>query len=86
MHTEIERKFLVRGDGWRGRAEPVTYRQGNLARASDRVVRVRIAGDRGFLTVKIKSGAISREEFEYPVPFEDARAMLDALLEEVGDE
>ena len=79
MHTEIERKFLVRGDGWRGRAEPVPYRQGYLARTSDRVVRVRIAGDRGFLTVKIKSGAISREEFEYPVPFEDARAMLDAL-------
>ena len=79
MHTEIERKFLVRGDGWRGRAEPVPYRQGYLARTSYRVVRVRIAGDRGFLTVKIKSGAISREEFEYPVPFEDARAMLDAL-------
>ena len=79
MYKEIERKFLVRGEGWRGRADPVTYRQGYLARTADRVVRVRIAGEQGFLTVKIKSGVISREEFEYSVPLEDARSMLDAL-------
>ena len=79
VHREIERKFLVRGDGWRGRAEPVSYRQGYLARTSDRVVRVRVAGNKGLLTVKIKSGVISREEFEYSVPLEDAQAMLSAL-------
>ncbi len=79
MYKEIERKFLVRGEGWRGRADPVPYRQGYLARTADRVVRVRIAGEQGFLTVKIKSGVISREEFEYSVPLEDARSMLDAL-------
>ena len=79
MYKEIERKFLVRGDGWRGKAEPVLYRQGYLARTADRVVRVRIAGDKGWLTVKIKSGDIAREEFEYPVPLEDAQMMLDSL-------
>lgn len=79
MHREIERKFLVRSDGWRGRAKSVLYRQGYLARTADRVVRVRVAGDSGFLTVKIKSGVLTREEFEYSVPLEDAQAMLDAL-------
>ena len=80
FQQEIERKFLVVGDGWRGRAPGVLYRQGYIARTQDRVVRVRVAGDKGFLTVKIRSGTgLSRAEFEYAVPFEEAQAMLDSL-------
>lgn len=80
FQQEIERKFLVVGDGWRGRAEGVLYRQGYIARTQDRVVRIRVAGDRGFLTVKIRSRAgLARAEFEYPVPFEEAQAMLNSL-------
>jgi CYTH domain-containing protein len=42
---------------------------------------VRIAGDQGFLTVKGKSRGLSRAEFEYAIPVEDAAAMLDGLCE-----
>ena len=83
FQQEIERKFLVVGDGWRGRAPGVLYRQGYIARTQDRVVRVRVAGDKGFLTVKIRSGTgLSRAEFEYAVPFEEAQAMLDEIMQE----
>ena len=44
---EIERKFLVKNDGWRGRAEGVLFRQGYIARTQDRTVRVRVAGEEG---------------------------------------
>lgn len=77
---EIERKFLVKHEVWR--ADPsqgVPYRQGYLCTAVDRVVRVRTAGDRGFLTVKGATAGLARLEFEYPVPRADADAMLDRL-------
>lgn len=81
FQQEIERKFLVVGDGWRGRAPGVLYRQGYIARTQDRVVRVPgWRATKGFLTVKIRSGTgLSRAEFEYAVPFEEAQAMLDSL-------
>ena len=80
FQQEIERKFLVVGDGWRGRVPGVLYRQGYIARTHDRVVRIRVAGDKGFLTVKIRSRAgLARAEFEYPVPLEEAQAMLNSL-------
>ena len=49
---EIERKFLVKGDGWRGKGKTELFRQGYIARTQDRTVRVRVAGDRGILTIK----------------------------------
>ena len=52
MGLEIERKFLVTGTAWRVLAAGVLTRQGYLSSAAERTVRVRIAGDRGFLTVK----------------------------------
>jgi len=79
MHEEIERKFLVKNDGWKGKAKPVLFRQGYLARAVDRVVRVRLAGDIGTLTVKVKTGKITRLEYEYTIPIEDAVSLLHSL-------
>jgi len=81
MGLEIERKFLVTGTAWRALAAGVLTRQGYLASAVDRTVRVRIAGERGFLTVKGKSRDLSRAEFEYAIPVEDAAAMLAGLCE-----
>ncbi|MEM7453920.1 MAG: CYTH domain-containing protein [Planctomycetota bacterium] len=75
MAVEIERKFLVCGDGWKS-AEPVLFRQGYLSTDKNRVVRVRIAGDSAWLTVKSLTSMMSRDEFEYPVPVSDADAML----------
>jgi CYTH domain-containing protein len=76
MGIETERKFLVRGDDWRGMGRPIPYAQGYLQRGTGRTVRVRIAGEEAFLTVKGPVTGISRQEFEYQVPVEDARIML----------
>ncbi len=75
MAIEIERKFLVTGDGWR-KAQATYYSQGYLNSDKARTVRVRIAGDQAFLTVKGLSQGASRAEFEYPIPVEDARQLL----------
>ena len=78
--VEIERKFLVQGDGWRQGASGVRYVQGYLNRDKARTVRVRIAGTQGFLTIKGESVGATRAEFEYPIPLDDAQALL-ALCE-----
>lgn len=81
MGTEIERKFLVRGDEWR-KSPFVTLRQGYLYRSPTSVVRVRTDGTRGYLTVKGSAGSgITRSEYEYPIPLSDADQMLDRLCD-----
>lgn len=82
MGTEIERKFLVTDDTWRGRATATPFRQGYLSTVKERTVRVRAAGDEGTLTIKGITVGASRTEFEYPIPLEDAHVMLDELCEQ----
>lgn len=79
MAIEIERKFLVQGEAWRS-ATPERLSQGYLSRDPARTVRVRVAGDTAWLTIKGKSEGIARAEFEYPIPLADAQALL-ALCE-----
>ena len=79
MAQEIERKFLVVGDAWRALAAETSYRQGYLATAKGRTVRVRRAGEKAYLTVKGPSAGASRAEFEYEIPTGDADAMLETL-------
>lgn len=81
MATEIEHKYLVKTELWTPASAGVLYRQGYLSSVKERVVRVRIAGEHGFLTVKGLTVGISRSEFEYPIPIADAAAMLDNLCE-----
>ena len=75
MGIEIERKFLVAGDGWRA-APAVPYAQGYLNRDKQRTVRVRIAQDQAWLTVKGVSVGATRAEFEYAIPVADAEQLL----------
>jgi CYTH domain-containing protein len=79
MAVEIERKFLVTGRVWKEGVKGVVYRQGYLNTDTERTVRVRIAGEQGFLTVKGKTEGISRLEFEYSIPVDEAGQMLDRL-------
>src|SRR5947209_6056189 len=79
MAVEIERKFLVVGDGWRSLGTGVRYRQGYIPTSGTCTVRVRTAGDRAFLTVKGPTLGLSRAEYEYPIPPADADEMLDTL-------
>jgi CYTH domain-containing protein len=81
MATEIERKFLVKGDEWRSLATGIVYRQGYLSTKKDCSVRVRLVGDRGYLTIKGLTQGFSRAEYEYVIPAEDAREMLDNLCD-----
>jgi adenylate cyclase len=79
MAIEIERKFLVVGDDWRKLGTPVRMAQGYLGDSIERVVRVRTAGEVGFITVKGVSTGITRLEYEYSIPLADANEMLERL-------
>lgn len=79
MGKEIERKFLIKGEGWQKGANGVSYRQGYLSSTTDISLRVRRAGDNAFLTVKGGSKGITRMEYEYEIPISDAECMLDSL-------
>ncbi|WP_019075334.1 CYTH domain-containing protein [Streptomyces hokutonensis] len=78
MGREIERKFLLRGDGWRTLVTRTTLlRQAYLSTDPRREVRVRITDDtEAFLTVKAKQAGPARAEFEYAIPVEDAQELL----------
>lgn len=75
MALEIERKFLVTGDGWRS-APSERLSQGYLCHEPERTVRVRIAGEKAFITIKGVTQGATRQEFEYPIPLADAQALL----------
>ena len=80
MSYEIERKFLLTGDGWRAQADPgETLRQGYLAGGVQGSVRVRLSGARAWLNIKGATVGARRREFEYPIPVADAGIMLDEL-------
>lgn len=79
MAKEIERKFRV-DPSWRPSDDGVAFEQGYLSSHADRVVRVRVEGDRAKLTVKGATRGVTRSEFEYAIPVEDAVAMM-ALCE-----
>ena len=84
MAIEIERKFLVLSDAWRGQAHrSIEMAQGYLNNAESVVigrqnasVRVRLEGGEARLNIKSRELGARRQEFEYPVPVADARALL----------
>lgn len=83
MGLEIERKFLIRDESWRQQVErSATMRQGYLTSDARCSVRVRVAGERGFLNIKSGTLGIQRSEFEYPIPAAEAEEMLDTLCEQ----
>ena len=91
MGLEIERKFLLAGDGWRTQVErSERMAQGYLVGAqalrdgsAKCSVRARIAGAQAWLNVKSAQLGIARAEFEYAVPVADAEAMLATLCDGV---
>jgi CYTH domain-containing protein len=81
MPQEIERKYLVRLQHWKPTTAGVLYRQGYLSSVKERVVRVRVAGEQGYLTIKGLMRGVTRLDFEYAIPVPDAATMLDLLRE-----
>ena len=78
MAIEIERKFLVTGEGWRRLATKSTQiRQGYLSSNAKATVRVRSKDDReALITLKGAVRGMTRAEYEYEIPIEDARELL----------
>lgn len=82
MAKEIERKFLVKGDGWRLQISSQSeFLQAYIASGKDRSVRVRIMDrERATLTIKIGRNLFARDEFEYEIPLADAEEMARSAL------
>lgn len=77
MSKEIERKYLVCGSSYRHQAiQKKDMMQGYLSLDPDATVRIRIVGDKAFITVKSRNIGAVRNEWEYPVPIEEAKEML----------
>jgi CYTH domain-containing protein len=83
--AEIERKFLVNGASWNDGSPGIRIAQGYLSFDPDRCVRVRLAGDAAWLTIKGRTEGITRAEFEYAIPVDDARNLLGMCLPSVID-
>ncbi len=80
MATEIERKYRVNSPLYRQWATYRRYfKQGYIYADDTRTVRVRIADDQAYLTIKGGTHGCARQEYEYPIPVADANEMLDTL-------
>ena len=79
MGKEIEKKFLILNDDWRGLDTGKPYCQGYLNSEKGRTVRVRTINERGILTIKGPSVGATRLEYEYDIPLNEALEMLKEL-------
>ena len=79
MGQEIEKKFLLADNSWRGLAAGIPYRQGYLNSGNGATVRIRTADNLGLLTIKGPDEGGVKLEFEYEIPINEAREMLDRL-------
>jgi len=82
MYKEIERKFLVKGEFIHQAKEKTSIIQKYLSVDKEKSVRIRIAGDRAFLSVKssIRGNSIIRNEWEFPISVSDAKEIMKICL------
>jgi adenylate cyclase len=76
MAKEIERKFLVHPRKWNDLGPGLAIRQGYLCASKQSSVRVRTYGDKAFLTIKGSTSGVTRDEYEYEIPINDAHEIL----------
>ena len=84
MAIEIERKFLVLDETWRTDAQTLQCEQGYLLLGPPVSVRVRIMGDTATINIKHTATALTRHEYQYPIPQADARELLDNSCQETN--
>jgi len=84
---EIERKFLLHKALWDALEKPSPKKiiQAYLVNTPEKTVRVRIKGTKGYLTIKGPTKGLSRSEFEYEIPLNDAEALIEQFGEKVID-
>ena len=78
---EIERKYLIEREdlSFLQLIEGKKIKQAYIQNEEDRTVRIRTKADKAFLTIKIGKDALSRDEFEYQIPVQDALSMMEIL-------
>jgi CYTH domain-containing protein len=78
---EIEYKYLVDAEQWKllDKPAPELIVQGFISKSVESTVRVRIKGDKAYLTIKGKTVGITRQEFEYEIPVNEAEELLSAF-------
>ena len=81
MGKEIEHKYLVKSTAFTELATPTYYRQGYIPTVNGMTVRIRIAGEQGYVTFKDHAVGLTRHEFEYPIPKDEALQMLELMCE-----
>ena len=79
MGTEIERKFLVNIDKWNEvvKTQKFFIKQGYLIINHIISIRVRQTEANGYITIKGNKVGITRSEFEYSIPKEEAEQLID---------
>ena len=82
---EIERKFLIKESEWNLLEKPTPTPIAQAYLSTDKVctIRVRIKGTKGFFTVKGETKGITRSEYEYEIPVDEARKMMDEFCTKV---
>ncbi len=82
MAVEIEKKFLLANDTWRQQVKKsIKFCQGYLVGSNKASVRVRIEADKSNINIKRAVLGVRRQEFEYPIPMEDAKELLETLCD-----
>ncbi len=79
MAMEIERKYLVINDSYKKSAAVNRYKQGYISVDVNRIVRMRIVGEKAILTLKSLVSELSRLEYEYEIPLADANEIMDKI-------
>ena len=79
MAVEIEKKYLVNKSAWNRvtKDERHFIKQGYIVNEPGKTIRIRLKDDKGFITIKGLSKGASRPEFEYEIPGEDAKELID---------
>lgn len=78
MGVETERKYLINVEKWKDafKDERHDVQQGYILNSPDKIVRIRVYDNKGFITIKGTVQGISRPEFEYEIPVEEASVLL----------
>jgi len=78
MAIEIERKFLIHQNIWKQQLPELTLqiKQAYIAHENNCTIRIRTSNEKAYLTIKGKTQNISRDEFEYEIPYKDAEQLF----------
>ena len=77
MKTEIERKFIVTNNLYKKLGRYEHCLQGYIPSDTEPLIRIRIIGNKSYLTMKSDVNGITRLEYEYEIPNKDAKDLLE---------